>query len=73
MDNESVDLDRFESLGVVINSACADEEDLNYFLDKIKEMQENGKWTRQDIITLFKKILPGFSHYDKGKYLDEKM
>ena len=73
MENESVDLDRFKSLGVVINSAYADEKDLQYFMDEIEKIKESGKWTRKDLITLFKDIVPGFSHYDKGKYLDEKM
>lgn len=71
--NEEVDLERFDSLGVVKNTVSASEAKLEYFLDSVIEMKKKGIWTRQDIIDLFKVVLPGFVHYEKGKSLDEKM
>jgi hypothetical protein len=35
--------------------------------------QKKRVWTSMDLITLFQELLPGFKHYEKGKFLDEKM
>jgi FlaA1/EpsC-like NDP-sugar epimerase len=70
---EEVDFQRFESLGVVQNSAVATKEALDHFLAEIQRMKKAGSWSRTDIIALFQKLLPGFNHYEKGKFLDEKM
>lgn len=73
VDNEIVDLERFESLGVVKNSASTKPELLETFLEKISAMKKSASWTRNDLIGLFKEMLPGFTHYEKGKFLDGKM
>ena len=73
IEGEEIDLDRFKSLGVVVNRVLATDELLNYFLFEIDRLKTTRRWTRQDLITLFKKVLPGFYHYEKGKYLDSKM
>jgi UDP-N-acetylglucosamine 4,6-dehydratase len=72
-DGEEIDLERFESLGIVRNSAAAPKETLDYFLTEIKRLKKAQNWTRTDLITLFQKLLPGFKHYERGKFLDEKM
>ena len=73
VENEDVDLHRFDSLGVVINSAHASENELGIFLDEVSQMKKNGSWTREQLIDLFSQLLPEFSHDEKGKFLDEKM
>ena len=73
IENENVDLDRFDSLGVVINSANTAKQELDKFLNNIIKLQKDKIWNRKDLIILFKNILPDFEHYEKGKYLDEKM
>ena len=70
--DEEVDYNRFESLGVVKNSAVVSDDKLEYFLGSISGMKGGG-WSRQDLIGLFKEMLPGFQHYEKSKFLDEKM
>ncbi len=70
---EDVDFGRFESLGVVKNSAIATNEKLKYFLTTVDELKKKGEWTREEIIQLFKYLLPEFTHREKGKSLDEKM
>lgn len=72
-EGEDVDLERFESLGVVINGTNAPSEALHDFQKNIKIMKKNKVWTRNDFIQLFKELLPGFLHEEKGKFLDEKM
>jgi len=36
-------------------------------------MKNNGEWTKEEIVKLFKKVLPTFEHVEKGKNLDNKM
>ena len=73
MDHEIVDHSQFASLGIVKNSATASHAMLAQFLDSIADLRYSGNWTRQDIIHIFKKILPSLDHHEKGKFLDEKM
>jgi UDP-N-acetylglucosamine 4,6-dehydratase len=73
MDSETLDLDRFENLGIVKSDLDFDEEKLNYFLDSIHKMKEDLNWKKSDIVKLFNELLPGFDHKETGKYLDSKM
>lgn len=73
VDGEEKDMNRFEALGVVKNSASAKPENLQYFLNRIYEMKKSKQWTRDDLLTLFKEILPDFKHNEMDKFLDEKM
>jgi FlaA1/EpsC-like NDP-sugar epimerase len=70
---EEVDFDRFESLGVVKNSSSAKSSQLDYFLKQIEAMKSSKQWKRNDLIALFKEMLPVFNHYERGKFLDSKM
>lgn len=72
-EGEEVDLDRFESIGVVKNSYVASESTLKYFLSQTENMKKKENWTRNDLINLFKEVLPNFDHREKEKFLDEKM
>lgn len=70
---ETLDMDRFENLGIIKNEAIFDEELLNEFADKISNMKKNQEWTREQIVELFFKMIPDFGHKETGKYLDGKM
>jgi FlaA1/EpsC-like NDP-sugar epimerase len=72
-ENEEVDINRFESLGVVKNSAVSSNDTLKTFLSEIQQMKDTGHWTRNQIIYLFQQLLPEFNHYEKEKFLDDKM
>lgn len=73
MENEDVDFERFQNLGVVKNGLKDSEEKLNYFLSEVYRMKEAGSWTKEEIVNLFHEMIPGFGHEEKGKYLDGKM
>lgn len=73
MDGETVDFNRFKSLGIVVNSARSDKVKLDGFLVKIEEMKQKGEWSKKGILDLFIELLPEFSHVEKGKFLDSKM
>lgn len=71
--SETIDLDRFQSLGVVKNGLADNSNKLDYFLETISGMRKRGKWTKEEIVSLFHEMIPDFGHEEKGKYLDSKM
>lgn len=73
MEGETLDLKRFESLGIVKSDLGFEEEKLDYFLENIYNMKKNLSWTKSDVVKLFNEMLPGFNHKETGKYLDSKM
>jgi FlaA1/EpsC-like NDP-sugar epimerase len=72
-ENETLELDRFENLGIVKNRHESEEELLEMFLEKIKNLRASKKWSKEDIIELFHKMIKDFNHKETGKYLDAKM
>lgn len=73
MDGETLDLDIFENLGIVKSSLPYDQEKLECFLSEIDKLLENRKWSKADMVGIFKELLPAFDHKETGKYLDAKM
>lgn len=72
-DTEVLDMDRFVNLGVIKNDAVYDNEKLENFTFKIKDMKLNLIWTKEMIVDLFHNLIPNFGHKETGKYLDSKM
>ena len=71
--NEQVDMDRFDSIGIVKNGAAADGAHLDAFLENIDRLRHRGTWGKQEIVDLFLDLLPEFHHLETGKYLDGRM
>ena len=71
--SETIDVDRFQNLGVVINGLADNSNKLDYFLDSVSEMRNRGQWTKEEIVSLFHEMIPDFGHEEKGKNLDSKM
>ncbi|MGY3795200.1 UDP-N-acetylglucosamine 4,6-dehydratase [Aquimarina sp. 433] len=72
-DKETLDMNRFQNLGIIKNDLNFDEVALNYFTEKIQSFKKNKKWEKEDIVDLFFKMIPDFGHKETGKYLDSKM
>ncbi len=72
-DKEDLDMDRFETVGVIKNQPIFDEARLDEFMIGVDFLREKGTWTKEDIIKLCFGILPEFSHKETGKYLDQRM
>ena len=72
-DKETLDMDRFENLGVIRNEALFDECLLNDFEKKIKLLKDKKEWKKEQIVEMFFKMIPDFGHKETGKYLDGKM
>jgi len=71
--NEVLDMNRFENLGIIKNEAIYDEKLLNDFEKTIKTYKQSLSWNKDDIVKEFFKLIPDFRHKETGKYLDEKM
>jgi len=72
-DKETLDMDRFENLGIIKNGPEFDENQLNDFSNTIHKFKSNMFWTKQEIVGEFFKMIPEFNYYDTGRYLDGKM
>lgn len=71
--NEKLDLAKFINLGVIKNEFASENNNLEYFSEKIGEWKDAKKWTKENIVELFHYMLPDFNHMETGKYLDSKM
>ncbi len=72
-DKETLDMKRFENLGVIKNELNIEEDKLNLFETKINALKTAKKWNKEEIVDLFFKMIPDFGHKETGKYLDSKM
>lgn len=72
-DNEVLDMDRFKNLGVIKNEAVYEPVLVAEFEQTISKLKLDKSWTKEEIFTLFHKMIPGFGHKETGKYLDSKM
>ncbi len=72
-ENESLDNERFTSLGVVTNYPKKSKENLKVVLDEIDNLFKTDNLTKSDIIETIKNIIPNFNHITTGKSLDNRM
>jgi len=72
-DNEDLDMERFETVGVIKNQPYFDEAKLDDFMNGIETLREIGTWAKDDIVKLYFGLLPEFAHKETGKYLDQRM
>lgn len=72
-EDEVLDMDRFQSVGIIKNEIDYDNEKLKYFSARIQEMRSRGIWTRSELIDLFNEMIPNFNHKETGKFLDGRM
>ncbi len=72
-ENETLDMKRFENLGVIKNEALFDAKLVSEFEAKIATLKQDKTWDKDTIVKLFFKMIPGFGHKETGKYLDSKM
>lgn len=70
---EKLDMERFESIGIVLNEMAFDGAKLDQFLREISRIAAQKTWEKADIIALFNDMIPDFNHKETGKYLDQRM
>ena len=73
MGNETLDMFRFNDLGIIKNELDFDNQSLDEFIQFIEKCKFAKHWTKNQIIAAFQKLIPDFDHKETGKYLDGKM
>lgn len=72
-ERETLDMDRFRSLGVISNDPSFDGGKLDRFMLRIRQMLAAGSWCRGELVDLFNEMIPEFNHRETGKFLDGRM
>ena len=72
-DKETLDMGRFQNLGVIKNEANFSSDMLDNFLEVIHELRAQTVWEKAPIVDLFNEMIPDFDHKETGKYLDGRM
>ena len=70
---EKLDMDRFQSLGVVQQTVRHSMAEVNGFFDKLESIFADQDFTKEDVVNAIKAFIPNFQHEEKGKNLDQKM
>ncbi len=70
---EDVDMQRFESLGVVRGSHHRSKDEVDAFLEELTAIFAREDFTKEEVVSALKAFLPNFEHEEKGRNLDQKM
>lgn len=71
-ENETTDLKRFVSLGVITGKQIPDKERIDLLFSKLDAAFEKDA-SKDEIVIILKDYLPNFEHIEKGRSLDSKM
>ena len=72
-DDEVLDMQKFQNIGIIKNDPLYDDMKLNLFTKTMQEFKMKLQWSKEDIVKEFFKLIPNFEYKDKKKYLDGKM
>ena len=70
---EKIDMQRFQALGVVGQTARHDMDEVSAFFEKLEGIFKDETFTKEDVVNAIKAFIPNFQHEEKGKNLDQKM
>ena len=70
---EHLDMERFNSLGVIDSVQPRPLDELNGFLAELTDILTDKDTAKAEIVSVMQKYLPNFVHEEKGKNLDQKM
>ena len=70
---EKIDMQRFQSLGVVEQTTRHDMDEVNTFFDKLEAIFHKDDFTKAQVVEAIKEFIPNFEHKEKGRNLDQKM
>ena len=64
---EKIDMERFQSLGVVEQTTRHEMAEVNGFFDKLEGIFANEEFTKAQVVDAIKEFIPNFEHEEKGK------
>ena len=71
--NETVSLNKYQALGVVVKLKPRKISEVNELLNNLNKAFDNKMTSKKDIVTIMKNFLINFDHQELGKSLDSKM
>lgn len=71
--SEQVDMERFQSLGVIVNKELPDQKRIQELLNSLEAAFLCTDLTKAEIVGILEDYLPDFRHIERGKALDAKM
>lgn len=72
-DEESVDMERLQALGVITGKQVTDKKKVEVLFDKLSAEFAKDETSKETIIKIMQEYLPNFEHIETGKSLDSKM
>ena len=70
---EKLNMERFQSLGVIEESRHRPMAEVETFFDEIEAIFAREDFTKAEVVDSIKRFIPNFEHEEKGKNLDQKM
>lgn len=70
---EKIDMQRFQALGVVEQTARHPMSEVNSFFEKLESIFEKDDFTKAQVVEALREFLPNFQHEETCKNLDQKM
>lgn len=71
--DDEIDLNSFYELGVIVNNKKPIKQEVINTINELKRIFELKTSKKSDLVNAMSKIIPGFSHIETGKSLDQKM
>jgi len=71
--NDQIDTDKFEALGIVKNSYVPDRVEVERMIAAFEDLFQQQKLDKASVVHLINHYLPDFHHIETGKSLDQKM
>ncbi|MBP5664401.1 MAG: polysaccharide biosynthesis protein [Bacteroidales bacterium] len=69
---EKLNMERFQSLGVIEETIRRPMVEVEHFFDKLEDLFSHD-FTKEEVVKAIKEFIPNFEHQEKGKNLDQKM
>ena len=70
---EKIDMQRFQALGVVEQTARHNIKEVCTFFDNLEAIFQKDDFTKAQVVEAIKEFIPNFEHEEKGRNLDQKM
>lgn len=70
---EKLNMERFQSLGVIEESRHRPMTEVETFFNEIESIFREPAFTKAEVVDAIKRFIPNFEHEEKGKNLDQKM
>ena len=71
--DDTLELDKFESLGVIENTSRPSKLNIQQCMSRLKTLMDDPNYSKASIISVMKEFIPDFDHIETGKNLDQKM